>query len=87
MTDRATIVAKITELICCLVAFAPAPDVVLIELDQIDSLDLIEIGMAVEDEFGVTELGADDWAWSDWTVDKIADAVIAQLAQQEAART
>jgi acyl carrier protein len=80
VTDRATIVAKITESICCLVAFAPVPDVVLLELDQIDSLDIVEIRMAVEEEFNV-EIDESP----DWTVDKIADAVIAQLAKQEAA--
>lgn len=89
MTDRAEIVAKLIGKLEEFVDVEPgsiATDKPLLAQAGIDSLDLIEIGMAVEEEFGLAELGADDWPWAAWTVDKIADAVIAQISK-EAART
>jgi acyl carrier protein len=51
----------------------------------LDSLDVGELAIGLEDELLPDTAGELDIE-PDWTVDKIADAVIAQLAKQEAAR-
>lgn len=83
MTDRAAIVAKITANIRFLTDIVPAPDALLRKLG-IDSMDAIEIAMAVEEEFFADDTSVKLDPEPDWTVDKIADLVIAKLAAKEA---
>lgn len=87
MTDRAEVVAKVTEIVCELTAVSPAPDVVLHGHENLDSLDLADIAIAVEDEFFTIHDGPVLDPEPDWTVDKIADLVMAALAKKEAATT
>lgn len=82
MTARAEIIARITAKIEELNGAAPGvitPDLRL--ADNIDSLELIWIAQALEEEFlpGVERAVLEPTP--DWTVDKIADAVIAAMAR------
>lgn len=78
MTERAAIVARIADRIQFLTG--AAPDTIefhkpLLGQAYIDSLDLVGIAFAVEEEFGVSY---DDFpSVEHWTVELIADAVIA----------
>lgn len=83
MTDRAGIVAGITAVVEKVTGIENvAPSVVLQGHESIDSLDLVEIAMTVEDELDVGCTSIEPAP--DWTIDKIADAVI---AAKETART
>lgn len=84
MTDRAAVVARITARIRFLTDVVPTPDAVLFG-DKIDSMDMVEIAMAVEDEFFGDDTSVKLDPESDWTVEKIADLVIAELAKREVA--
>lgn len=78
MTDRADIVARIADRIQFLTGAAPgslAKDKALLGQAFIDSLDLVELAAAVEEEFGVSY---DDFpSVAFFSVETIADAVIA----------
>lgn len=88
MTDRDAIVARVTRVVEELL-FAPygsvKPDLVLMERIDVDSMDMIEIGQAVEQEFFADDTTVILDAEPNWTVDKIADLVIEKLAAKEAA--
>lgn len=90
MTDRAAIVAGITEIVEELSGAPPGsfpPDYRLMDHGEIDSLTVVEIAQQVEDRFFADDTTVILDAEPDWTVDKIADAVIAQLAAKEGAVT
>lgn len=73
---REEIVTRINKVVANITAVESIPpDVVLQGHEGIDSLDTVEIAMAVEEEF---ELGLDLEPAPDWTIAKIADAVIAR---------
>ena len=79
MTDRAAIIAKVTEIVATVTGIQGlAPDAVLADQEHIDSLDIVEIGILAEEALDAP-LGTLE-PDPDWTIDKIADAVIAANA-------
>jgi acyl carrier protein len=75
MTARADVVARIADKIQFLTGIDPASlvhDKPVIGQAGVDSLDLMEIGMAIEEEFALTLETTPDT-----TIDSIADAVMA----------
>lgn len=78
MTDRAAIIARITACVEDMTAATPgtlAHDKPLIGQAGIDSLDLVEIAFVLEEKLDVARLDSE----ADWSIDKIADAVIAAM--------
>lgn len=88
MTDRAEIVAGIAAIVARHTdADATSFDCAkpLKGQEHIDSLDLIEIAMSIEERFFGDDLSVKLDPEPDWSVDKFADLVMASLATKEAA--
>jgi acyl carrier protein len=74
MTARAAIVDRILDRVQFLIGPAPneiAHDRPLLGQARIDSLDVVEISMAVEEEFGITLDNPND----SWSIESIAEMV------------
>lgn len=84
MTDRAAVVAKITGIILVGGETRPIDPGRPLKEQAVDSLELLEIAQAVEQEFFADDTTVILDAEPDWTIDKIADLVIAKLAAKEA---